>query len=286
MRRSTTKRLLSLAALICLTMLVSGCLRLFSIASGDSPGFSDNALRIDYQRSPEEAVRDFQSFVESNGMQVESMNGHTIKTSPGSFGSSVQGMGSGPEVRLVASAEATDGGSELTIVTEYLDPSAGTWERAKIDRSLLSPGGGRGSSDTQVMQRIYTALARRYGTENISHVSSDLDYSSQQTSSTASRAQEETSSSEDETKDASVSTASENADANFSASQTTRPGNGGDDTAWVQQTLNELGHDCGTADGVMGPNTRSCIRSFQKANGLDATGEVDDTTYEAMLERL
>jgi hypothetical protein len=33
-------------------------------------------------------------------------------------------------------------------------------------------------------------------------------------------------------------------------------------------------------------NTRSCIRSFQKANGLDATGEVDDTTYEAMLERL
>jgi peptidoglycan hydrolase-like protein with peptidoglycan-binding domain len=34
------------------------------------------------------------------------------------------------------------------------------------------------------------------------------------------------------------------------------------------------------------PNTRSCIRSFQKTSGLDATGEVDDTTYEAMLERL
>jgi hypothetical protein len=65
-----------------------------------------------------------------------------------------------------------------------------------------------------------------------------------------------------------------------------RPGDGGNDTAWVQRTLNELGHDCGAEDGVMGPNTRSCIRSFQEANGLDTTGEVDDTTYEAMLERL
>jgi localization factor PodJL len=49
--------------------------------------------------------------------------------------------------------------------------------------------------------------------------------------------------------------------------------------------LNDQDYPCGTEDGVMGPNTRSCIRSFQKANGLDATGEVDDTTYEAMLER-
>ena len=64
-----------------------------------------------------------------------------------------------------------------------------------------------------------------------------------------------------------------------------RPGDGGDDVAWVQRTLNDLGHNCGPEDGIMGPNTRSCIRSFQEANGLELTGEVNEATYEKILER-
>lgn len=63
-----------------------------------------------------------------------------------------------------------------------------------------------------------------------------------------------------------------------------RPGDGGQDVAWVQQTLTELGYDCGVVDGLMGGNTRSCIRAFQQANGLEATGTVNEATYEKMLE--
>ena len=64
-----------------------------------------------------------------------------------------------------------------------------------------------------------------------------------------------------------------------------RPGDGGDDIAWVQRTLNELGHACGAEDGIMGPNTRSCIRSFQKANGLEVNGTVNEATYQKMLDK-
>lgn len=64
-----------------------------------------------------------------------------------------------------------------------------------------------------------------------------------------------------------------------------RPGNGGDDIEWVQKTLNELGHACGPEDGIMGPKTRSCIRSFQRANDLEVTGKVNEATYQKMLEK-
>jgi peptidoglycan hydrolase-like protein with peptidoglycan-binding domain len=35
----------------------------------------------------------------------------------------------------------------------------------------------------------------------------------------------------------------------------------------------------------MGPNTRSCIRSFQKANDLEVTGKINEATYQKMLEK-
>jgi peptidoglycan hydrolase-like protein with peptidoglycan-binding domain len=35
----------------------------------------------------------------------------------------------------------------------------------------------------------------------------------------------------------------------------------------------------------MGPSTRSCIRSFQKANDLEETGTVNEATYQQMLEK-
>jgi hypothetical protein len=65
-----------------------------------------------------------------------------------------------------------------------------------------------------------------------------------------------------------------------------QPGNGGDDVQWVQSTLNDLGYKCGTADGVMGANTRTCIRSFQKENDLRATGSVNETTYKIILTKI
>ena len=47
----------------------------------------------------------------------------------------------------------------------------------------------------------------------------------------------------------------------------------------------ELGHDYGTTDSMTGMNTRSCIRSFQKANDLEVTGKINEATYQKMLEK-
>lgn len=50
------------------------------------------------------------------------------------------------------------------------------------------------------------------------------------------------------------------------------------DLAWVQRTLNAKGFNCGTADGIMGPQTQACIRAFQRANALQDTGELNPVT--------
>lgn len=56
------------------------------------------------------------------------------------------------------------------------------------------------------------------------------------------------------------------------------------DIAWLQSTLNELGYECGVADGVMGSNTRGCIEAYQEANGLSITGSLNPETTEALNE--
>lgn len=50
----------------------------------------------------------------------------------------------------------------------------------------------------------------------------------------------------------------------------------------VQEELNERGYDAGTVDGLMGSNTRSAIRDFQRDAGLTVDGEADT----ALLARL
>lgn len=53
----------------------------------------------------------------------------------------------------------------------------------------------------------------------------------------------------------------------------------------VQQILNKNGYDAGSADGVMGGKTRSAIAQFQKDNGLDPTGKVDETLVRTLMGR-
>jgi len=53
----------------------------------------------------------------------------------------------------------------------------------------------------------------------------------------------------------------------------------------MQQQLNALGYDAGTADGVMGQKTRNAISAFQEDNNLKATGRLDLPTKSA-LEQL
>lgn len=55
-----------------------------------------------------------------------------------------------------------------------------------------------------------------------------------------------------------------------------------DDVATLQQRLNSAGYSVGTADGIMGPNTREGLRAFQRDQGLTPDG----FATQSLLERL
>ena len=54
----------------------------------------------------------------------------------------------------------------------------------------------------------------------------------------------------------------------------------------IQIILNQNGYDAGNADGKMGDKTKNAIAAFQKANGMAATGEVDDTLVKSLLKKV
>jgi peptidoglycan hydrolase-like protein with peptidoglycan-binding domain len=53
---------------------------------------------------------------------------------------------------------------------------------------------------------------------------------------------------------------------------------GGADVERVQKALQQNGHDPGPIDGVNGPRTTSALKAYQKAQGLEPTGQLDDAT--------
>lgn len=50
----------------------------------------------------------------------------------------------------------------------------------------------------------------------------------------------------------------------------------------AQQALKDKGHDPGEVDGTMGPKTQAALRDFQKAEGMEATGHLDEKTTQAL----
>src|SRR5690606_9760796 len=51
----------------------------------------------------------------------------------------------------------------------------------------------------------------------------------------------------------------------------------------LQKRLNELGYNCGKADGIFGANTESAVKKFQKAKGLSVDGIVGQKTIAALF---
>jgi len=52
--------------------------------------------------------------------------------------------------------------------------------------------------------------------------------------------------------------------------------------ASVQQALDRRGYHAGPADGVIGPQTRDAIASFQSDHGLNATGDINGPLLSAL----
>ena len=50
----------------------------------------------------------------------------------------------------------------------------------------------------------------------------------------------------------------------------------------AQQKLERLGYPVGSADGVLGTETRTALRNFQRDKNLNATGELDAETLSAL----
>lgn len=56
-----------------------------------------------------------------------------------------------------------------------------------------------------------------------------------------------------------------------------------DDVRWVQVNLRERGLYSGSLDGVVGPETRGALATFQQSNGLTRTGTLDRQTADALI---
>lgn len=65
--------------------------------------------------------------------------------------------------------------------------------------------------------------------------------------------------------------------------QTLRNGNKGTQVKVLQWLLNDLGFNCGNADGIFGGNTLSAVKAFQKAKGLSTDGVVGKNTWAKLL---
>ncbi|HBP18834.1 MAG TPA: hypothetical protein DEA08_13750 [Planctomycetes bacterium] len=57
-----------------------------------------------------------------------------------------------------------------------------------------------------------------------------------------------------------------------------------EDTSGLQQRLNNLGYHCGEEDGQAGAVTRQRLEAFQRAAGLETSGQLDDATKAKLLE--
>ena len=58
---------------------------------------------------------------------------------------------------------------------------------------------------------------------------------------------------------------------------------GNDEVKSIQNVLNNLGYDAGTADGIMGPKTREAIKLYQQDHDLPVTGQLNSNSKKILI---
>ena len=71
----------------------------------------------------------------------------------------------------------------------------------------------------------------------------------------------------------------------FTQAKTIDKGQRGHHVQKVQTMLVQQGYLKDSADGIFGRNTELAVRKFQKSKGLSETGEVNEKTGTALIER-
>lgn len=59
-------------------------------------------------------------------------------------------------------------------------------------------------------------------------------------------------------------------------------GNGGNRVLAVQRVLTALGYDVGTADGLVGGQTTTAIKAFERSAGMPETGQINDRLIDVL----
>lgn len=60
-------------------------------------------------------------------------------------------------------------------------------------------------------------------------------------------------------------------------------GSANNDVKLVQEKLNSLGYNAGTADGIFGTGTETAVKNYQQAKGLDSDGIVGKLTWDSLF---
>lgn len=166
-------------AVICVLFLalgVSGC-GLGIIASNVGSTSADdqgNALKVNYQRPPDESLNEFEAFIKGRNMEVTSKEGDTL-TASGDLGKFSRG-GNSQDIRMKVFSKKDGSNSSVVIITEYLNPTSGTYKRATNDTGIMSTKEEAQSTEFRTFSRLERILISRYGGDNVEATDSHLSY--------------------------------------------------------------------------------------------------------------
>jgi hypothetical protein len=160
--------------LVLLTLSISGCFAIGSNIGSTAADDQGNALKVDYQRPPDQSLNEFESFIEQRNMEVTSRSSSTL-TASGNLGNLSRGENS-QDIRMKVFARQENGTTSLIVVSEYMEPTSGEYKRASNDTGIMTTREETQTTEVRSFTRLERILISRYGGDNVEAIDSDLEY--------------------------------------------------------------------------------------------------------------